>query len=95
MRRYNVTPSQYAAALARGCEVCGRLGVELHIDHDHACCPGNYTCGKCVRGYLCGSCNRMLGLASDDVTTVLAAANYLMRSRDVLACAPTLTDRKE
>jgi hypothetical protein len=30
------------------------------VDHDHTCCPGEYTCGKCVRGLLCDDCNKKL-----------------------------------
>lgn len=31
------------------------------IDHDHACCPGRKTCGKCIRAVLHRDCNRELG----------------------------------
>lgn len=30
------------------------------IDHDHNCCPGRFSCGKCIRGILCKSCNTFL-----------------------------------
>lgn len=31
------------------------------VDHDHACCSGDRSCGQCIRGMLCGSCNMGLG----------------------------------
>lgn len=32
-----------------------------HVDHDHACCPGARSCGRCVRGILCRRHNLLLG----------------------------------
>ena len=34
---------------------------DLHIDHDHECCPMGKSCSKCRRGLLCMSCNHRLG----------------------------------
>ena len=31
------------------------------VDHDHHCCLGQRSCGKCLRGILCADCNRKLG----------------------------------
>jgi hypothetical protein len=33
----------------------------VHVDHDHRCCPGDYSCGRCVRGLTHEACNRRLG----------------------------------
>jgi hypothetical protein len=57
---------------------CGAGGV-LHIDHDHECCPGTYSCGECVRGLICGNCNTGLGLFGDDVARITGAADYLQQ----------------
>jgi hypothetical protein len=51
----------------------------LQIDHDHACCPGAKSCGKCVRGVLCPRCNRALGMLDDDPIRIEKAAEYLRK----------------
>lgn len=89
-KKYGITPDVYAAAVARGCEICGEKPAKLHIDHDHECCPPtrSRTCGKCVRGLICGPCNRALGMFKDNPATLLAAIGYLERIRGVIPLKP-------
>jgi hypothetical protein len=63
-----------------GCAVCGTTtfyGRGWHIDHDHRCCPGKKSCGKCIRGILCQKCNAALGLVDDNSAVLIKAAVYL------------------
>lgn len=62
-RKYGIDNRTYEAMLAAqggGCAICGRSDDVLCVDHNHACCPGRETCGKCVRGLLCRACNGFL-----------------------------------
>lgn len=77
--RHRLSLEEYVALLeAQGnkCSICFEPNP-THIDHDHSCCPGHYSCGKCVRGVLCGHCNRMLGCAKDDVAVLAEGIRYL------------------
>lgn len=47
---------------ASGVNVPAGTVQRLGVDHDHACCPGVKSCGKCVRGLLCSGCNWITGL---------------------------------
>lgn len=47
------------------------------VDHDHSCCSGQTSCGKCVRGLLCGACNLGLGSFRDNINSLRAAITYL------------------
>ena len=68
------------AGLANSCEICG-TSDKLVVDHDHACCAGDWrqACGRCIRGRLCASCNSGLGFFGDDATRLASAITYLSR----------------
>lgn len=64
--KYGLTLEQYNEILESqggGCAICHKEPVRnpLCVDHDHRCCPGSKTCGKCVRGLLCVYCNSTVG----------------------------------
>lgn len=58
MLKYKITLEEYQERTADGCELCGEISnISYHVDHDHLCCKGQKTCGKCVRGIICHKCN--------------------------------------
>ena len=71
-RRHKMTPEQYDAQLAEQgnhCALCSaRQGDDkrsMAVDHDHACCDKEVTCGECNRGILCANCNRKIGFLEE------------------------------
>lgn len=81
---YGLPRGGYEALLDRqhgACAGCKRALDEenLHVDHDHACCPGKRSCGECVRGLLCERCNLVLGHVGDDVEVLRSLVKYLRR----------------
>lgn len=83
--RYGLTEDAYvelAREQANVCAICGGSDCgNLQVDHDHACCAGVATCGRCVRGLLCRACNSALGMMQDDPMRLRAAATYLENAR--------------
>lgn len=88
--KYKMTPDQYRqmetaqdnlCAICRKPEEVVRDGKpqRLGVDHDHACCPGDKSCGKCVRGLLCSACNFAIGAFKDDLGRVMLAMDYLRK----------------
>lgn len=74
---YGLTVIQYDALVTgASCRICGATG-KLHIDHDHRCCSGERSCGRCVRGMLCRACNHGLGNFKDSRAALLSAIAYL------------------
>lgn len=73
---YGVTTERLIELLSQPCSICGST-ENPSIDHDHSCCPGAKSCGKCVRGTVCGRHNRMLGQLGDNPERLLKAAEYL------------------
>lgn len=88
--RFKMTLEEYDKKLSKQggcCAICkrdvtySRWGV-FAIDHDHSCCKGKRSCGKCVRGLLCAMCNEFLGNAEDNVDRLLSAVEYLRKWKD-------------
>lgn len=84
---YGVTLEWFNEQLERQggcCAICGIPAVDLQrrlvVDHDHDCCPGSRSCGRCVRELLCSNCNRTLGLFEADGWFAKANA-YIERNR--------------
>lgn len=77
-QRYGLTQDQINELVsAKACDLCGKAVDKMHIDHDHACCPGIRSCGKCIRGALCVRCNIGLGIFGDTVEGLRKAISYL------------------
>lgn len=78
LRKYNLTPDDYKRMLEHQygqCAICkteepGGNSKRFHIDHDHK--TGN------VRGLLCSRCNKMIGIAGDDLSVLRGAIEYLV-----------------
>ena len=87
--KYGLTWDRYQAMLAaqKGvCAICKQPETwkrkttkvwALSVDHDHRCCAGPTSCGKCVRGLLCRRCNAVLGQVRDSSKLLLSMASFL------------------
>lgn len=90
-RTYGIEESTYIKMLnssGGGCFICGKTkenngGRYLSVDHDHSCCNGPRSCGKCVRGILCDTCNRAVGLLQDNPENAMAVAVYIKNNAPV------------
>ena len=86
---YNLSLEQYNDLLKRQNNCCALCKLPFgneapRVDHDHRCCPGKKSCGKCVRGLLHNNCNRVLGFLKDDVVLLKLAVQYLESGGDSL-----------
>jgi len=89
LKTYHRTIDWYEEQFAKQGGVCAICGKPEHckttkgnikslaVDHDHACCSGKVSCGKCVRGLICTMCNHALGRVSDDIEILAAAILYV------------------
>lgn len=81
--RFSLAPEEYDRLLTEQGGVClgCLLGPEevgdLVVDHDWSCCPGERSCGKCIRGLLCRKCNSALGMVRDDTKVLRQIIRYL------------------
>lgn len=84
MKRLGITQESYDTLFKDQhgrCKLCYKHQSELKralaVDHDHSCCSGKKSCGKCIRGLLCQTCNLLLGLAKDSKSLLKRAAIYV------------------
>jgi hypothetical protein len=93
-RFYGLDANRYDALVPQDgrCPICQEASpAGLQVDHDHQCCPGERSCGKCVRGLLCGPCNRALAQMRDDPQRLRRAAAYLETWEGREAISPAST----
>lgn len=78
-KRHRITEDAYNELMDLhdgNCHACKERPA-INIDHDHACCPKRFSCGKCVRGVLCLQCNTAIGLLSDSVVIFQRVIAYI------------------
>lgn len=83
-KKYSITLQQYDDMLSDqggkclGCRISqAEYGKNFCVDHDHSCCPGDTSCGKCIRGLLCPGCNFAISHAKDNPQILRNLASYL------------------
>ena len=57
--KYGLDYELYLEMIDGGCLICESKDF-LQVDHNHACCPNERSCGKCVRGVICARCNNLV-----------------------------------
>ena len=83
--KFKITPEEFDDKLAKQnnrCSLCDDLFCPENppcMDHNHACCSGDRSCGKCVRGLLCSTCNAGIGCLHDNVELLEKAIAYLKK----------------
>lgn len=88
-KRYGMSPGEWSQrfeAQGRKCACCESArsgGKGWHVDHDHSCCSGKKSCGKCTRGIICHSCNQAMGLVKDSTERLRKLAEYLERNSQI------------
>lgn len=81
-KTYSISPEDYERILAAQggtCAGCPRNGrtKRLAVDHDHSCCIGPTSCGKCVRMLVCSTCNDVLAHFRDSSASLRKLADAL------------------
>jgi Recombination endonuclease VII len=88
-KTYNISIDEYNRLFTKQrceCAICQesiKTNRNFAIDHNHKCCPGKKSCGKCIRGLLCNRCNTILGLGDDSILLFQSIIAYLERTKNV------------
>lgn len=88
-RLYGIDFNGLGVAQGGLCGVCAMLskGYDANsavVDHNHKCCPGKKSCGKCVRGLIHRKCNLLIGFAEDNTELLAQAIRYLTSCKESL-----------
>jgi hypothetical protein len=78
-KRHRISKELFEEMVAKfdgKCYTCN-INKATNIDHDHSCCSGQRSCGKCIRGILCSQCNTALGLVKDSKEVLQNLIQYL------------------
>lgn len=81
-QKFGISLNQYERMLKEQngrCYLCKLKpnGKRLAVDHDRGCCPGEKSCGKCIRKLLCIGCNTALGLLRENLDTIRRIERYV------------------
>lgn len=83
-RQYGISLEQYKIMhnlQENKCAICKTHQDDFKnafsVDHDHSCCSGKISCGKCIRGLLCDNCNHGIGKFKDSTKLLQSAIIYL------------------
>lgn len=83
LKKYGLTIESYNKMLESqdgACFTCKKpepADRALAVNHDHSCCPGESSCGKCVRALLCTKCNQGIGQADERIEILESWIAYL------------------
>jgi ribosomal protein L15E len=100
---YGLSPERRAEMLAEqegNCYLCSEPldlaeSRKIHVDHDHSCCRGVRSCGKCIRGLACEPCNKGIGAFGDDPERMRRAADRLEAAKGNMAARLSGASRPE
>ena len=82
---YNLTIEQYNKMLidqSGRCDICETQITHdryFDVDHNHNCCNGYKSCGKCVRGLICFNCNSILGHSKENINILEKTISYIKK----------------
>lgn len=90
---HGLTPEEFAQLVEDQdgrCYLCNELldaenQRRIHIDHDHSCCRGRWSCGACVRGIACAGCNKAIARYGDSPERMEQAAAALRAANERVA----------
>lgn len=86
LAKYNLTFETYDSLLKQQSGVClfcsepPDQGINMDIEHDHTCCNGAYSCGKCIRGIVHHGCNGIIAIIENQMGRF---ESYITRSRQI------------